>query len=439
VACPELDLIITGGRVIDPATRTDDYLDIGVSGERITLIESGPLSQTARATLDASGCLVVPGLVDIHTHLLAGGSFWGIRPTPVAWRTGVTTWVDAGSAGIYNLPQFLELVAAYTPLTVYGFLNISGIGLVGQTGELAVSDHCDASLCAQAIDAHRERLVGVKCRLDVRSTAGGSPQALQPALQAARAAEVPVMVHIGQGPPSLDEVLSRLGPGDIVTHCTTGQNMTLVDDRGRVRACVRDAQARGVLFDVGHGSGGFSFTIAEALVGDGIVPDVISSDLHQLSVLGPGFDLPTTMSKLLAAGMSLTDVIAATTSRAAAAIGREDHCGALAVGRQADIAVLRRRTDELQLFDAYLDTRQSSGLLTCEATIVAGEVLSAEAADLPAPWISASPAQDQLLKRSMRSLDREPWAAQLQKRSDFVPMPLSGPPRFAPGRGTSGA
>jgi dihydroorotase len=196
----EFDLVITGGRVIDSVTHTDDMVDIGVIGERIAVIGKKPLSAPAGNVIDASGCLVVPGLVDVHTHLLAGGSFWGIQPTPVAWRTGVTTWVDAGSAGIYNLPQFLELAAGYRPLAVYGFLNISGIGLVGQTGELAVPEHCDAALCADAINANRERLVGVKCRLDQRSTAGGSLRGLRAAIQAAQAAEVPVMVHIGQGP-----------------------------------------------------------------------------------------------------------------------------------------------------------------------------------------------------------------------------------------------
>jgi len=436
VASEELDLIISGGRVIDPATQTDAQLDVGVIGERIAVIEDGPLSATARTTIDASGCLVVPGLVDIHTHLLAGGSFWGIRPTPVAWRTGVTTWVDAGSAGIYNLPQFIELAAAYRPLAVHGFLNISGIGLVGQTGELAVPEHCDPALCADAITANRELLVGVKCRLDHRSTAGGSLRGLQSALEAAEAAEVPVMVHIGQGPPSLEDVLAALRPGDIVTHCTTGQNMALVDDSGEVRSCVRDAKARGVLFDVGHGSGGFSFAVAEALVNDGLIPDVISSDLHQLSVLGPGFDLPTAMSKLLAVGMPLTDVIAAATSRAAATIGREDRCGSLAPGRRADIAVLRQRTGGLQLFDAYLEERRIVDLLTCEATVVAGSVLPGEAADLPAPWIETTLAQQTLVRnQSTTPPAREPWAVQLQQKTDFVPMPITGPPAFTRERG----
>jgi dihydroorotase len=414
--------------VIDPATQTDDYLDVGVRGDRIAVVAKGPLPATAANKIDASGCLVVPGLVDIHTHLLAGGSFWGIRPTPVAWRTGVTTWVDAGSAGIYNLPQFLELAAGYRPLAVYGFLNISGIGLVGQTGELAIPEHCDPSLCADAIIANRERLVGVKCRLDYRSTAGGSPRALQLALAAARAADVPVMVHIGQGPPSLSEVLEALGPGDIVTHCTTGQNMALIDDDGRVRPCVRDAQARGVLFDVGHGSGGFSFGVAEALVRDGLRPDVISSDLHQLSVLGPGFDLPTTMSKLLAAGMQLTDVIAAASSRAALAIGREDRCGTLARGRRADIAVIRQRPGAVQLFDSYLEPR-TADLLTCEVTVACGRVLPAETAESPAAWVAVSPQQRLLSDQRAAAPSREPWAASLQAGGDFVPMPITGPPR----------
>lgn len=432
LASQEFDLVITGGRVIDPLTHTDDVVDVGVIGERVAAIGRGPLPAPAGNVIHAGGCLVVPGLVDIHTHLLAGSSFWGIRPTPVAWRTGVTTWVDAGSAGIYNLPRFLELAAGYRPMAVYGFLNISGIGLVGQTGELAVPEHCDAELCADAITANRERLVGVKCRLDHRSTAGGSLHGLHAAIQAAQAAEVPVMVHIGQGPPSLNEVLTMLRPGDIVTHCTTGQNMALVEDDGQLRSCVRDAKARGVLFDVGHGSGGFSFAVAEALVTEGLVPDVISSDLHQLSVLGPGFDLPTTMSKLLAVGMSLTDVIAAATSRAAAAIGQQDRCGALVVGRQADIAVLRQRTGELNLFDSYLNERRTADLLTCEATIVAGRVLGAQAPDVPAPWIPVSPAQQSLvLERSTTTLSLEPWAITLQDKGDFVPMSISGPPPFS--------
>ncbi len=191
-------------------------------------------------------------------------------------------------------------------------------------------------------------------------------------------------------------------------------------------------RTRGVLFDVGHGSGGFSFAVAEALVTGGLSPDVISSDLHQLSVLGPGFDLPTAMSKLLAVGMGLTDVIAAASSRAATAIGRQDRCGALACGRQADIAVLRQRPGELHLFDSYLEERRTADLLTCETTIVAGRALPAEAAELPAPWVQTSPAQRSLLlDRSATARAREPWAVQLQDGSDFVPMPIGGPPAFA--------
>jgi dihydroorotase len=208
--------------------------------------------------------------------------------------------------------------------------------------------------------------------------------------------------------------------------------MSLVDDAGHLRSCVRDAKASGVLFDVGHGSGGFSFAVAEVLLSEGLTPDVISSDLHQLSVLGPGFDLPTTMSKLLTVGMSLPDVIAAATSRAALAIGRQDRCGALAPGRRADIAVLRQRTGELRLFDAYLHERLTADRLTCEMAIAAGQVLPAEPADAPAPWIPTSAAQQSLVRElGTTTMAREPWANRLQGRSDFVPMAITGPPRFA--------
>jgi dihydroorotase len=185
-----------------------------------------------------------------------------------------------------------------------------------------------------------------------------------------------------------------------------------------------------VRFDVGHGSGGFSFAVAEALINSGLAPDVISSDLHQLSVIGPGFDLPTTMSKLLAAGMPLTEVIAAATWRAAVAIGREAHCGVLAGGRRADIAVLRQRTEELVLFDSYLERRHTAEMLGCEATVAGGRILPAQAAELPAPWVPFSRAQQRLLDQRVTDPTREPWAALLQAEDDFTAMPITGPPQI---------
>jgi len=424
------DLVISGGRVLDPSTQTDAQLEVGIVGGRIAALTSSALAGQARSVLDARGCLVVPGLIDVHTHLFSGGSYWGIRPGPVAWRSGVTTWVDAGSAGVYNLRSFRECLYSYSPLRTYAFLNVSSIGLVGQTGELALVEHCDPVLCAGAIREHRDILVGVKCRIDHRSTAGGSLGALYSALSASRVAEVPLMVHIGQGPPDLAEIVSVLDMGDIVTHCATGQSMALVDDEGRLRQCVRDAHERGVLFDVGHGSGAFSFAVAEALIREGVAPDIISTDLHQLSVLGPAFDLPTTMSKLLIAGMPLSKVIESTTWAAAKAIRREEQCGVLAVGRAADIAVLRLAPGEVRLFDAHLHERVTPHLLQCDATIVAGRLLPGEPPDKPAPWIALSGAQ-RVLAENGETTDRRPWALRLQKKEHFVARAIAGPPRFA--------
>jgi len=427
------DMVISGGRVIDPSTQTDALLEVGIVGGRIVALTSSELTGQAITVVDARGCLVVPGLIDVHTHLFSGGSYWGIRPGPVAWRSGVTTWVDAGSAGVYNLRSFMDVLSSYHPLRTHGFLNISAIGLVGQTGELALAEHCDPSLCAEAVREYPDFLVGVKCRLDHCSTAGGSLEALHAAIRAARAAEVPVMVHIGQGPPSLADVLSNLDAGDIVTHCTTGQNMSLVDESGKLRHCVREARQRGVLFDVGHGSGAFSFGVAEALVREGFLPDIISSDLHQLSVVGPAFDLPTTMSKLLIAGIPLSGVIEGATWGAAKAIGRQEECGVLAVGRSADIAVLRLVSVDVPLFDAYLDERIASHLLECEATIVAGTVLPAERAEEPAPWITLSGTQKTVIAESAKEADKRPLVLRLQKSEDFLARSIAGPPLFAQG------
>lgn len=427
----EFDLVISAGRVIDPSTGIDEHLDVGIAGDRIAALTASPFAERAKKVIDAKGCLVVPGLVDLHTHIFAGGSYWGVDPAPVAWRTGVTTWVDAGSAGVYNLPTFEDAVARQRPLGVCAFLNISGIGLVGQTGELAVSEHLDPALCAATISGHRDLLVGVKCRIDHRSTAGTGLDALHCSTRAAREAGVPLMVHIGQGPTALADILAALDSGDIVTHCTTGQSMSLVDEDGRVRASVWDARARGVLFDVGHGSGAFSFAVAEALLQEGFAPDTISSDLHQLSVVGPAFDLPTTMSKFLALGLPLADVVAAATWRPAKAIGREHDCGVIAQGRRADVAVLRLRHDEIRLYDTYIQERLSSDWLECEATVVGGVVLPPVVADRPASWIALSPAQQRLVDETAEVADRRPWATRFTARDDFVAREIAGPPAFA--------
>lgn len=423
------ELVVRGGEVIDPASGRRGHLDLAIADGRIAALASR-IEPEGAAVIDARGCLVTPGLVDLHTHIYAGGGFWSLRPEPVAWRSGVTCFVDAGSAGAYNAGALLDQIAA-SPLCLAAFLNIASRGLVTETGEARSAVDCDASLCAEVVGTHPGALIGIKSRLDRHAVGQAGLEPLRRARLAARAAGVPVMVHIGGGPPEIDEVLDLLDPGDLVTHAFTGQSMALVNGNGLLRQSALAARARGVLFDLGHGSGAFSYAIAEQMAAQGVWPDVISSDLHLRSVLGPGFDLPTCASKLLCLGMPLEQVIAAMTVVPAKIANKSDQWGALAPGRRADVALFRLEPVELDLFDTYLVSRRVDQLLVNVATIANGVVLEPLPAEPLPPWIEATAAQRRLLARPASEL-RRPWAESLQEAEDYVRLPIGTPPCYEP-------
>ena len=413
--------------MLDPVTGRSGRFDVALSGGRVAGVAPGIPSHLAAEVVDAHDAFVVPGLIDLHTHVFSPGTFWGVDPRAVAWRSGVTGWVDAGSAGVYNLAALRQLCTSFAPLHTRAFLNISTIGLVAETGEARRDDLCDASLAADAIQENRDFVVGVKCRLD-RSAAGEMGVVpLRRAIEAAGAGGVPVMAHVGTGPPDIDEVLDLLRPGDLVTHCTTGQTMALIDNTGRLRESAVRARERGVLFDVGHGAGGFSFTVVEAMLASGLVPDVISSDLHQRSILGPCFDLPTCMSKFLALGLSLADVVRAVTVNPARAIGQAVPAGPIEVGGPGDLAVFEFEAGDFVLYDTYLAPRQVDRLLVNRATIAGGALLPPVDAAPPERWIPATDAQRALVRRNANDL-RRPWAAYLTEPGAFVRGPIAGPP-----------
>jgi dihydroorotase len=420
-----LDLLFVDATIIDPTTRAVLRRDVGVSGDKVVSVE-GRISRNAKKVIRARGCLLAPGLFDLHTHIYPHGPYWGVDPRAIAWRTGVTSWIDCGSAGAFNVAALQHLSDAFAPLEVRAFLNISSIGLVAETGEALRDDLCDWQLCSDLIQEHRDFVVGVKCRLDRYSS---GPMGLVPLERAIRAAEttgLPVMTHIGAGPPEIDEVLELLRPGDIVTHCATGQSMTLIKN-GQLRASAARARERGVLFDVGHGSGAFSFRVAETMVAAGFLPDLISSDVHQRSIFGPAFDLPTCMSKFLALGMPLDDVIRAVTVNPARAIGDTNRAAYVTPGQIADLALFEIESGDFALFDAYLDRRDVDRILVNRGTFVAGKELPPVTPTPPAPWIVLTTEQRELLQRSADSL-RRPWTTYLADRRAYVPAILEGPP-----------
>ncbi|WP_436527844.1 amidohydrolase family protein [Actinoplanes sp. HUAS TT8] len=387
------DLLLAGGTLMTAAgpTVTEQPGDVGVRDGRIAAVGPG-LPHDAHRVVDVSGRLVTPGLIDLHTHV--GPGYWGIDPDPVAWHSGVTTWVDAGSAGAFTLDG-LRRVAATSGVRVPALLNISAIGLAGRTGESRDLGNCDVPLAIDTIQANRELIRGVKVRIDRETVGDNGVEPLRRGLAAAEACGVPVMVHIGTTPPALDEVLDLLRPGDIVTHCASGIAAPL-------GPAVHAAAGRGVRLDIGHGSGGFAFDVLEAQLAAGLRPSTISTDLHARSLYGPVFDLPTTMAKLLAAGLPLPEVIAAVTVQPARLLGLPG--GTLDVGAPADIAIFDVRDEEFPVVDAHRQVRTSPVRLVNEATYVAGRLLPPRLPAPPPPWIPLTDAQRAALDGRARHL-----------------------------------
>jgi dihydroorotase len=326
-----------------------------------------------RQVIDAVGLLVTPGLVDVHTHLFPGVSHYGVEPDAHCLGRGVTTAVDAGSSGAQTFPGLRRYVIERSRTRVLAFLNIAVQGMISRlVGEL---EDIRWASPEQAIARARENpdlIVGIKVRLGHQMVGNDPAPALRLAREAADALGLPLMVHVIDMRPALEWLLPYLGPGDVVTHCFHGNEGGILGADGRVIPAAVAARGRGVLFDVGHGEGSFAYHVARSALAQGFPPDTISSDLHAHNVDGPVFDQATTLSKLLHLGMSLEDVIRATTATPAAAVRREGRIGALAAGRDADVSVFELREGSWPLPDAVGATETVERLLVPRLVIRAG-------------------------------------------------------------------
>ena len=354
-------LVLTGGRIIDPANGRDEIADIAFKDGKVAEIGRN-LSRSGAEIVDVAGKLVVPGLIDLHTHVYWGGTSLGVDAAEIAKTSGTTTFVDAGSSGPGNFHGFRRHVIEPSPVRILPILNVSHAGIFAFSATVMVGECADLRLldprdCVRVIDANRDLIVGVKVR--VGRTAGGNSgiAPLDIAIEVAEEVGLPVMAHLDHPPPSRLEVLSRLRPGDIITHCFRPFPNAPVAPDGRVREEVAAARERGIVFDIGHGGGSFGFRTAEAMLAAGFLPDVISSDVHALSVNGPAFDQITTMSKLLSLGMDLTEVIRAGTAAPAKAVGRHD-LGHLAPGAVGDASILDLTEGAFDYRDVLGETRQ---------------------------------------------------------------------------------
>src|SRR6202045_325980 len=300
-------LILRGGRVKDPANGRHEAADVAFFDGKVAAV--GPdLPRGSAEIIEVRGRIVAPGLIDLHTHVYWGGTSLGVDAAEVARTSGTATFVDAGSSGPGNFAGFRRHVIEPSPLRILPYLNVSFPGIFAFSPTVMVGEASDLRLidpreCVRVINANRDLIVGVKVR--VGRTAGGNSgiAPLDMALEVAGETGLPVMAHLDHPPPSRLEVVSRLRKGDILTHCFRPFPNAPAAPDGGVREEIAAARERGVVFDIGHGGGSFGFRTAEAMLTAGFLPDVISSDVHALSINGPAFDQITTMSKLLSLGM----------------------------------------------------------------------------------------------------------------------------------------
>ena len=368
------DLLITGGDVLDPAAGFDGKFDVAIAGGRIAAIEPSIDPARADRVIDASGQIVTPGLVDLHTHIYWGVTYWGIEADPVAARTGVTTWLDVGSAGAYTFPGFRRYIAEPNRVRTYCLLNLSSIGLVAPSWEFQNPNHWDVDLAEKIVNDNRDIILGIKARIDPNTTRGVGIAPLERARELADRVKLPLMIHFGDGSPTLDEILPFTRPGDILTHCFRGGDNAVAKAGEPVHPDIKRLHEAGLILDIGHGTGSFSYATTEAALADGFMPDVISSDIHQLAVQGPMFDLPVTLSKFLNLGMSLPDVIERATGRAAAAMNRPD-LGTIKPGSVADVALFRIEEGDYTFYDIQMASRKGTKLLVNTLTLLDGEEL----------------------------------------------------------------
>ncbi|UVF21567.1 amidohydrolase/deacetylase family metallohydrolase [Microvirga terrae] len=373
-------LLIRNGRLLDPSSGRDEILDVAIADGKIVGL-APHIDASGYHVIDATGALVVPGLVDIHTHAYWGGTLLGVNADKVGPRSGVTTWVDCGSSGAATFEGFFHHVIKPSRLRIIPFINLSYIGLT-QAGNLSIDvgelfdwRFADLRELRRVRAEYGSVIAGVKLRASNNACGANGPVVLPLAREAANILEVPLMIHIGNAPPIIDEVLPYLKAGDILTHIyNPSVGGCVLDQRMRLRPSVREALARGVKMDLGHGGASFSFEVAQAAIEEGLLPDAISTDIYAHNIEGVVKDLPHIMAKFLSLGFSLEQVIRLTTCSPADILGRPD-LGRVELGGEADLAVFHVRHDPVQVHDSLGVGREAPTTLECALTLCRGQII----------------------------------------------------------------
>src|SRR5262245_60022654 len=372
----DFDLVLAGGRVVDPSQAIDAVVDIGFAKGRVSAIGEG-LAGRAAAVRNVRGLIVTPGLIDLHTHVYWGGTSLGIDAEMFCRKSAVTTCVDTGSAGPGNFAGFRTHVIESSRVRILPYLHISHAGIFGfsrevQFGESESIRLMDPRGAVRVVEQNRDCIVGIKVRVGRHASGTMGVRTLEAALEVAEETGLPLMAHIDEPPPTYAEVVDRLRPGDVLTHAFRPFPNAPCTADGGVREAVLKGRARGVLFDIGHGMGSFAFKTARTMLANGFYPDTISSDVHALCIDGPAFDQVTTMSKFLCLGVPFTEVLKQTTHNAAFALKRPQ-LGSLKPGSVGDASILSIKDGKFDYVDVLGEHLVGDRKIVCDGVVIAGQ------------------------------------------------------------------
>ena len=379
----KFDLVIKGGEVLDPSQSLRGKRDVGIRWGVVEALDAEIPAARATKTIDATGKLVLPGLVDLHCHVYPYGSAIGIPADELVQFQGTTTVVSAGDAGVNNLAALRRFIVAQTRARMYAFVHIANNGLSAfPVAELYNIDNAQVEACAMALAENPDFLIGVKVRMSENIIFKHGIEPLRRGIRACEMCGWPakMMVHIGgvETKGLMSDILNLLRPGDVLTHCYSGApNMSgaftnIVQD-GKLLPEAVSAKQRGVIFDVAHGGGSFDFTVAEVAIPGGCTPDTISSDIHVFSGNSPGIPyLPNVMSKFMTLGFSLEQVVTMATVAPAKIINRAPKIGTLQVGAPGDVAIMDVVEGPVSFVDTRNNKRDGKVLLKPVQTVING-------------------------------------------------------------------
>lgn len=373
LAAQPYDLLIRGGRVIDPANEIDAVMDVAVEGGKIAKVAAGISPKDAKKVIDASGAVVTPGLIDLHAHVF--GYPGSIFPDDSALYAGTTTIIDCGGAGWRTFEELKDTVIATSKTRVLSFLNIVGHGMIGEPYESDVADMNPEKTAAKMAE-YPDLIVGIKTAHFTKPGWAAVDNAIKAGVLSGKPVIIDSKIFTNSGKTSREILLEKMRPGDMQTHAFNDRQIEIVDRfTGKVQPYVWEARKRGVLFDLGHGGGSFMWPVATQAAADGFYPDTISTDLHQSSIMGPKSDMANAITKMMSLGMELPEAIKRSTVAPAKAIGKFPEIGTLSVGKEADIAVFRVEEGVFALMDAWKKKRLARKYLSPILTVRAGAVV----------------------------------------------------------------